>query len=166
MPNPLDPMDGMWRTRRPRPAPRRPVPPHVWAAVAAVIVAAVLAMGVLALTGARPHPTPTPPPSPVSGTIWVTLVYDADAPGLDFARLETEQQAMDKGVADLGGHLRKFASDSPVLDEKGLRQYVKKYGTPTLIIQAEGVSKVVAKPCPKTAAEVVNEAKAFKGGRS
>jgi hypothetical protein len=111
-----------------------------------------------------PGPPPVPTPTPISGTLWVTLVYDGDNPGTDFARMEADP-ALEEGVNKLGGHLRKFTKDSRVLADKNLDQFVTKYGVPTLIIQAEGVSKVYSKPCPKTAAEVVDAARGFKEGK-
>jgi len=107
---------------------------------------------------------PNPTPSPIEGTLWVTLVYDPDAPGVDFARMEADP-ALEEGIVKLGGHLRKFTEESKVLDDKGLRRFVAASGVPTLIIQAEGEKRVYAKRCPTSASEVVAAARLYKEGK-
>lgn len=109
-------------------------------------------------------PEPTPAPAPVEGHLWVTLIYDADNPGTTFARMESDP-GLKSGIEKLGGTLRKFVKDSPSVDKEGFRPAVDKFGTPTLIIEAEGSSKVFAEACPKTAPEVIEAARKFKGGK-
>ena len=135
--------------------------------LAVVLLVALLGLGshdYVAHHRPQPGPPPAPTPTPVSGTLWVTLVYDGDSPGTDFARLESDP-ALEEGINKLGGHLRKFTKDSSVLRDKNLTQFVDKYGVPALILQAEGTSKITASACPKSAAEVVDAARRFKEGR-
>jgi hypothetical protein len=87
MPNPLDPLDGMWRTRRPRPVinPAKPAsrPPWLYtlAGVGVTLVVVALAFGLVAVATHVPRPTPIPtptPPAPV-GELRVILVQDSAA---------------------------------------------------------------------------------------
>lgn len=115
----------------------------------------------------QPTPGPTPPPAPTPvadvGTVYVSLISDANSKTQAFAQIEADKD-LRAAISALPGHLNVYDVSNKALDPgyTNLRQYIVA-GGPTLCIQGDKTKQIVAVRCPGTSAEILTAVQRFKG---